>query len=176
MLFRDFYVIEADEPAHSMFQHPNSQCFVPYEKKKKKLNTQFIFFVYKEFLPVLLSGLKIENAFKMRKWVCRTFVYLLAQPRNDAHAFFTKSRSDIRSREQRLGESLRLRSGSRTIGKNSLFTLKKKPDYCMLATYQDKKKQGIQSVFFSHIKRPIEILGTVITGLSCLTYADLTGY
>jgi hypothetical protein len=34
LLFRDFDVIEADEPAQSMFWHPNSRCFAPKEKKR----------------------------------------------------------------------------------------------------------------------------------------------
>jgi hypothetical protein len=31
---------------------------------------QYISFMYKEFRPILLSGLKIQNAFKNAKWVC----------------------------------------------------------------------------------------------------------
>jgi hypothetical protein len=34
---------------------------------KKKLNLQYISFMYKEFRPILLSGLKIQNALKNAK-------------------------------------------------------------------------------------------------------------
>jgi hypothetical protein len=37
------------------------------QRKKKKLNMQYISFMYKEFRRVLLSGLKIQNAFKNAK-------------------------------------------------------------------------------------------------------------
>jgi hypothetical protein len=47
--------------------------FCPKEKKKK-LNMQYISFMYKEFRPIVLSGLKIQNAFKNAKWVCRMSV------------------------------------------------------------------------------------------------------
>jgi hypothetical protein len=50
---------------------------------------------------------------------------------------FTKSRSDVRSREQMFGNSPRLGHGSRIIDENILFTL--------------KKNKGIQSVFFSPV-------------------------
>jgi hypothetical protein len=63
LLFRDFDVIVADEPARSIFRHLNPRCFAPKEKNKK-LNKQFIILIYKEFCPLLLFGLKIENAFK----------------------------------------------------------------------------------------------------------------
>jgi hypothetical protein len=37
------------------------------QREKKKLNMQYISFMYKEFRPILLSGLKIQNAFKTAK-------------------------------------------------------------------------------------------------------------
>jgi hypothetical protein len=49
-----------------MFRHPNPRYFDP-KGKKKKVNMQFIFFMYKEFHPVLLSGLKIQNTLKNAK-------------------------------------------------------------------------------------------------------------
>jgi hypothetical protein len=128
---------------------------------------QFIIFIYiyKEFRLILLSGLKIENAFKMLKWVCRTSVVFWLESlvfwhwrilENEAiwdiYRFFLHSREmtlayfyeiklDVRSGEQRVGNSPRLRLRSRIIDKNSLFTL--------------KKNKGIQSVLFSSVKRPI---------------------
>jgi hypothetical protein len=47
---------------------------LPQRIKKKKLNMQFIIFIYKECRSILLSGLKIETLSKMRKWVCRMSV------------------------------------------------------------------------------------------------------
>jgi hypothetical protein len=35
--------------------------------KKQQLNMQYISFMHKEFRPILLSGLKIQNAFKNAK-------------------------------------------------------------------------------------------------------------
>jgi hypothetical protein len=37
------------------------------QRKKKETNMQYISFMYKEFRPILLSGLKIQNAFKNAK-------------------------------------------------------------------------------------------------------------
>jgi hypothetical protein len=55
----------------------------------------------------------------------------------------TKSRPDVRNREQRLGNSPGLRPGGRIIDeRNFLFML--------------KKNKGIQSVFFSCVNLPIE--------------------
>jgi hypothetical protein len=34
------------------------------QRKKKQLNMQYISFMYKEFRPILLFGLKIQNALK----------------------------------------------------------------------------------------------------------------
>jgi hypothetical protein len=47
---------------------------LPQRKKKKKLNMQYIFFMYKEFRPILLSRLKIQYAFKNAKMGIYMFV------------------------------------------------------------------------------------------------------
>jgi hypothetical protein len=100
---------------------PKFTMFCP-TGKKKKLNMQFIIFMYKKYRAILLSGLKIGKAFKMRKWIshlCRPLsrkfyvtssndVYSKMTQYGTSTTFsftakkgFTKSRSGVRSREQR---------------------------------------------------------------------------
>jgi hypothetical protein len=45
---------------------------LPHRKKNKKLNMQ-VTIIYKEYCPILLSGLKIENTFKMQKWISHLY-------------------------------------------------------------------------------------------------------
>jgi hypothetical protein len=82
---------------------------------------QFIIFIYKKYHAILLSGLKIGKAFKMQKWIshlCRLLsrkfyvtsgndVYLKMTQYGTSTTFSftekgcTKSRSGVRSREQK---------------------------------------------------------------------------
>jgi hypothetical protein len=91
-------------------------------KGKQQLNMQFLIFIYKEFRLILLSGLKIGKAFKMRKWIshlCRpvsrkfyvtsgndVFSKMMQYGTSTTFSFTakkgcTKSSSGVRSREQR---------------------------------------------------------------------------
>jgi hypothetical protein len=100
---------------------PKFTIFCP-TGNKKKLSMKLKNFIYKKYRTILLSGLKIGKAFKMRKWIshlCRplsrkfyvTFgsdVYSKMTQYGTSTTFsftakkgFTKSRSGVRSREQR---------------------------------------------------------------------------
>jgi hypothetical protein len=115
--------------------------FCPKGKKKKKLNMQYISFMYKEFRPILLSELKIQNTFENAKWVCRmsvsTDLKVYVTSGSDVYSkmtqygtstsfsFTAKKGCTEKSRTKRFGNSLRLRPGTRIIQQNNLFTLKK---------------------------------------------------
>jgi hypothetical protein len=52
---------------------------------------RFTIFIYKEYRPILLSGLKIENIFKMRKWISHLYRPL-------SRKFYVTSGPDIYSK------------------------------------------------------------------------------
>jgi hypothetical protein len=124
---------------------------------------QYISFMYIEFRPILLSGLKIQNVFKNAKmgiymsvvnWleILRDFrLWLILE--NDAiwnvYNFFFHSKERMheikvwgkKSRTKRFGNSPWLRPGTKITQQNNLFTL--------------KKNKGNQSVLISRVKRRI---------------------
>jgi hypothetical protein len=66
--------------------------------KKKKLNIQFIIFIYKEFRPILLSGLKIESFQKCENG------YVACLSSFD-QKFYVTSGSDVYSKMTQYGTS-----------------------------------------------------------------------
>jgi hypothetical protein len=121
---------------------------------------QFIIFIYKEFHPILLSGLKIER-FQKLKCVCGMSVIWLKILRNfwqwrvlkndaiwNVYNFFFHSKESMheievwckKSRTKRFGNFPRLGPGT-IIQQNNLLTL--------------KKNKGNESFFFSRLKRRI---------------------
>jgi hypothetical protein len=77
---------------------------------------------------------------------------------------FTKSRSDVRSREQRLSKSLGFGPRSRIIGTKSLFTLKKKQGRSRRIFFPRKPVNCTQlgsPVSYEHCRTPVNIKETM---------------
>jgi hypothetical protein len=112
LLFRDFDVIEADEPAQSMFWYPNPRCFAPKEKKRK-LNNAIYFFYVQRIPPYSAFWTENPKRFqKCAKWVCtclcqltRNFTWLPAVTYTQKwrnverlQPFLSQQRKDARNR------------------------------------------------------------------------------
>jgi hypothetical protein len=124
---------------------------------------QFIIFIYKEFRPILLSGLKIESFQKCEHGYVACLLSIdkkiyvtsgsdvyskMMQYGTSTTFFHSKERMHEinvwrkKSRTKKFGNSPRLRPGTKIIQENNLFTL--------------KKNKGNQSVIISRVKRRIE--------------------
>jgi hypothetical protein len=100
-----------------------------HRKKIRKLNMQFIIFIYKKYRAILLSGLKIGKAFKMRKWISH-----LCRPLS--RKFYVTSGNDVYSKMTQYGTSTTFSFTAKKVGTGALYvTIGRKSTECVFLTF-----------------------------------------